>query len=66
MVKRVIVLDAWMRHPTVITVVREYPNKAVAGDDERGIRHYVTENRIVKIPLPSKQVQNGKVTASDS
>lgn len=54
MMKRVIILDAYMRHPTVITVVREYPNKAVAGDDERGIRHYATENRIVKIPLPSK------------
>lgn len=54
MAKRVIILDAYMRHATVITVVREYPNKAVAGDDDGGIRHYATENRIVKIPLPSK------------
>ncbi|AFH19717.1 hypothetical protein F406_gp098 [Agrobacterium phage 7-7-1] len=54
MAKRVIVLDAYMRHPTVITVVREYPNKAVSGDDDRGIRIYATENRIVKIPLPSR------------
>lgn len=54
MAKRVIILDAYMRRPTIITVVREYPNKAVAGDDENGIRHYATENRIVKIPLPSK------------
>lgn len=54
MQKRVIVLDAYMRHPTVISVSREYPNGAVAGDDSRGIRHYVTANRIVKIPLPSK------------
>nr|DAF77125.1 MAG TPA: hypothetical protein [Caudoviricetes sp.] len=54
MAKRVIILDAYMRNPVVITVVREYPNKAVAGDDERGIRHYATENRIMNIPLPSK------------
>lgn len=52
--KRVIVVDAFRRNPTLINVVKTYENGSLYGDDKNDVRHFVTPDRILKIPIPDK------------
>lgn len=52
--QRVIVVDAFRRNPVLITVVKVYENGSLYGDDRNDVRHFVTPDRILKIPIPEK------------
>lgn len=60
------VLDAYLKNPVLITVIKEYPNGGVYGDDARGIRRYAPDkSRIAPILMPENpRNENNAETAS--